>query len=267
MELTQAIFLGLVQGITEVLPISSSGHLVLIPWFFDFSDPGLAFDVALHLGTLLAILIYFRQDWIDIIRGFFAVIGKRHITNQAEKLPFLILVATVPGALAGYFLESQAESAFRNPLLIAATTFVFALVLLIAEKKGKQKEEQVRGWKDSLITGVAQALAIVPGVSRSGITISGGMFLGFSREAAARFSFLISVPIILGATIFSLRTSTWETFSTPVFWGGFLAAIVASLLSVKFLMNFVRSHKLNIFAYYRFLLVIIIVTAYFLGGK
>lgn len=267
MEITQAIFLGLVQGITEVLPISSSGHLVLVPWFFDFSDPGLSFDVALHLGTLLAILTYFRRDWINIIKGFFSVIKSRKITSPAEKLPFFILLATVPGALAGYFLESQAESAFRNPLLIALTTFIFAVILLIAEKTGRKKEDKNRNWKNALITGVAQALAIVPGVSRSGVTMSGGMFLGFNREAAARFSFLISAPIIMGATVFSLRDSTLETFASPVFWGGFLAAIGASFISVKFLMNFVRSHKLNIFAYYRFLLVIIIVTVYFLGGK
>jgi undecaprenyl-diphosphatase len=257
-----AIFLGLVQGITEVLPISSSGHLVLLPWFFNFNDPGLAFDVALHAGTLLAIIAYFWLDLLVIVKSFLKTLKTRQIKDFNDRMPYYILLATVPGVLAGLFLNDYAESTLRNPLIIAATAFFFGLVLIWAER-GKQTEkiEKTKS-QNVLITGLAQAIAIIPGVSRSGITISAGMFQGFSREAAAKFSFLISVPIIAGAGLMEIRKIPTHEFTTTIFWAGLISSIIASFLSVKFLMNFVKSHKLNVFAYYRFGLAVLIIILY-----
>jgi undecaprenyl-diphosphatase len=257
-----AIFLGLVQGITEVLPISSSGHLVLLPWFFSFNDPGLAFDVALHLGTLLAIIAYFWPDLLAIVKSFLETLKTRQIKDFNDRLPYFILLATIPGILAGYFLNNTAESVFRNPLLIASTTFFFGLVLIWAESYKKTKKIENNTYKSSFLTGLAQAIAIIPGVSRSGITISAGMFQGFSREATAKFSFLISVPIIAGAGLVEIRKIPVHEYTTLVFWAGLISAVVASFLSVKFLMNFIKSHKLNIFAYYRFGLAVLIIILY-----
>jgi len=264
MNIFQAIFLGLVQGVTEVLPISSSGHLVLIPWIFHFPDPGLAFDVALHLGTLIAIVAFFLPDWIRIISGFYAGVKKRRFASYDERLPLYILVSTIPGFLAGYFLNDMAESTFRSPLLIAGMVFLFGIVLLLAEKSVKSAVRTKKDdYKSSLMTGIAQAVAIIPGVSRSGITISAGMFQGFTREAAAKFSFLISAPIILGAGVFEMRGMAMSEFANIIFWAGFVSSVVASFLSIRFLMSFVKNHKLNVFAYYRFALAAIILTLYF----
>jgi undecaprenyl-diphosphatase len=258
----EAIFLGIVQGITEVLPISSSGHLVIMPWIFKFPDPGLAFDVALHLGTLTAIIIYFWQDILSIIRSFIKTVRKRQIKSFDDRLPYLIMLATIPGVVFGYFLDSLAEKAFRSPLIVAATTFFFALVLLWVERMDHQKKMEGMTTKNAFFTGLGQAIAIVPGVSRSGITISAGMFQGFTRESAAKFSFLISIPIIAGAGLIQVRKIPVQEFSTSVFWAGLIAAILASFVSVKFLMSFVKNHKLNVFAYYRFGLAALIIILY-----
>jgi len=267
MDIFQAIILGLVQGVTEVLPISSSGHLVLVPWILTFEDPGLAFNVSLHLGTLFAIIYFFRQDWKKIIQGFISGTKKMKFSKQEERLPLFIVLATVPGVLAGYFLNDLAETAFRSSLLIAGTVFSFGLLLLVAEKRGIGKKGlENEDSKSGILTGIAQALAIVPGVSRSGITITAGMFQGFTRETAARFSFLISAPIILGAGVFEMKDMGTGDFLSEIFIAGFLTSTIASFLTIKFLMNFVQDHKLNIFAYYRFFLAFLILLIYFLRG-
>jgi undecaprenyl-diphosphatase len=266
MDIFQAVFLGVVQGVTEVLPISSSGHLVLVPWLWGFEDPGLSFDVALHIGTLLAIIIYFRKDWIDIIKGFFSGLKNKKFKSAEEKLPLFIVLATIPGVLAGYFLNHMAEDLFRSPYLIAFMLVFFGYILILAERMDSQKNKiKDLTAKRSLITGVAQAIAIIPGVSRSGVTISAGMFQGFTREAAARFSFLISAPIIFGAGVFEMRKMPLTDFSSEIFWAGLLSSVFASFLTVRFLMKFVKSHKLNIFAYYRFALAGFILLIYILG--
>lgn len=264
MNIFEAIVLGLVQGVTEVLPISSSGHLVLIPWIFHFPDPGLDFDVALHLGTLLAIIVFFLPDWIKIVQGFFAGIKKRRFASYDEKLPLFILVSTIPGFLAGYFLNDMAETTFRSPLLIAGTVSIFGIVLILAEKSAEGAVRTKKAdYKSSLLTGMAQAVAIIPGVSRSGITISAGMFQGFTREAAAKFSFLISAPIILGAGVFEMKDMAMTDFADTIFWTGLISSVIASFLSIRFLMSFVKNHKLNMFAYYRFVLAALILVIYF----
>lgn len=266
MDIFQAVFLGIVQGVTEVLPISSSGHLVLVPWLWGFEDPGLSFDVALHMGTLLAIIIYFRKDWINIVKGFFSGLKKRQFKTAEEKLPLFIVLATIPGVLAGYFLNNFAEDIFRSPYLIAFMLIFFGYVLILAERLDSQKKKLEKlTARNSLISGIAQAIAIIPGVSRSGITISAGMFQGFTREAAARFSFLISAPIILGAGTFQMRKMTMGDFQSEIFWAGMISSVIASFLTVRFLMKFVKNHKLNIFAYYRFALAGVILLIYILG--
>jgi len=265
MNIFQAIFLGVVQGVTEVLPISSSGHLVLIPWFWGFSDPGLAFDVALHLGTLISIIAFFYKDWLGILQGFFRAIKKKEIKNIEEKMPFFILLATIPGFLGGYLSRDFAEGLFRAPFIVAFNLLFFGYLLYLADKLHTSKTLKGLTLKSSLVTGIAQAVAIIPGVSRSGITITVGLTQGFTREAAAKFSFLISAPIILGAGIFELSKISPDDMATNIFWAGLLSSVVASFITIRFLMNFVKSHSLKIFAYYRFALGFLIILLYNLG--
>src|SRR5215471_653340 len=195
----QAIVFGAVQGITEFLPVSSTAHLILLPWFLGWPDPGLAFDVALHIGTLVALLIYFRAEWIALaISGLKLLQGRTEDPNS--RMALLIIIGTVPGALAGALFEHKVEDALRSPLVIAFTLITLALVLVVAELMGRRKKtlhELSTG--DAVTVGLAQALAIVPGVSRSGVTITAGLFRGIKRDAAAKFSFYLSTPIIAGA--------------------------------------------------------------------
>lgn len=263
MSIFQAIFLGVVQGITEVLPISSSGHLILMPWLFNFKDPGLSFDVALHLGTLFAILSFFHKEIIDIAKGGIGFFTKKDPSSFGQKLFVFLAAATIPGVLAGVLLEKYAENTFRNPLLIAGTTFVFGLILYAANKFDTEpKSLEKITFFDSLIIGISQAVAIIPGVSRSGITISAGLFRKLKREDAARFSFLLSAPIILGAAAFQLKDLTIVELSSSVFIAGFFSALLASFLSIKFLLNYIRTHNFNVFVYYRIILAMLIVGIY-----
>jgi undecaprenyl-diphosphatase len=185
MEILEYLFLGLVQGLGEFLPISSTAHLILVPYFFGWQDPGLAFDVALHLGTLIAVVSFFWKDWLNIFK--LALENKSKIqfdqkNDFNEKTLWLLVLATLPGILAGYFLEARAETIFRSPLIIAATLFSLGLVLYLADKylQHKKSIKQIN-WKDVLVIGFSQAVAIIPGVSRSGATITAGLFLCLSR--------------------------------------------------------------------------------------
>ena len=260
MNIIQAIFLGIIQGITEVLPISSSGHLVLIPWIFNFKDPGLSFDVALHLGTLLAIVGFFYRDILNILKGGFDLVTKKDPSDFYQKMFLFLAVATVPGVLAGIFLEKYASDAFRSPILIASMLVLFGLVLFVADRLDvKPKTLQRISFIDALTIGISQAVAIIPGVSRSGITISAGLFIKLTREDAARFSFLLSVPIILGAAVYELKDLSYESLFSSIFIAGFVAAAISSFLSVKFLLSFVRNHNFNVFVYYRIVLAAVIV--------
>jgi len=265
MEILQAIVLGIIQGVGEFLPISSSGHLIILPEIFGWSDQGLAFDVALHFGTLLAIMIYFYDDWKKIIfkSYFLNQIGRIFIDRKRElfeikklKKDTLIIigVATIPGVLAGLFLEDYAEGVFRNPLLVGTTLFAGALLLFFADKRGEKK----LGEKDILlkiafIIGLFQMLAIVPGVSRSGITITAALLLGLSRTAAARFSFLLATPIVLGATIKELPTFLAAGFDINLI-VGVLAAFGSGYLAIKYMLKYLEKQSYNIFVVYRILL-------------
>ena len=264
MTFTQAVLLGIVQGVAEFLPISSSGHLVIAPWLFNFSDPGLSFDVALHLGTFIAIVLYFWKDWITIIGLAFR--KTRRQTTHDDKLYqknifWLITLATIPGAVFGYFFEEQAETTFRNPLLIALTLFLAGILLFWADRKDKSlKDLGNMNKKDALFIGISQAAAIIPGISRSGATITSGLFLGLDRVSAARFSFLMSAPIIFGAVI--LKFGDFIKGAGMIELAGVLAATVSGYISIAWLLKFIEKVSYKIFFWYRLILAAIIILAY-----
>ena len=266
MNIFHAFVLGLVQGLGEFLPISSSAHLVIAPWLFKWDDPGLGFDVALHWGTLLAVLAYFRTDIRDLIKGFWHSLfaSTRDLQNNIyQKLSWLLIIASVPGAIFGYLLEKKAEHAFRDPLLVAIAISSFGLILLFSDWYGKKVKNLDRiGKMDALLIGLAQAIAVIPGVSRSGATIAGGLLLGFKREDAARFSFLMSVPIILGAGLVALKDGVGGV-SVPDMAVGFITAAVFGFLSIKYLLRYISRHDYKIFVWYRLALAALILIVIF----
>jgi len=252
----QALLLGIVQGLTEFLPISSSAHLILLPWFFRWNSPlvdSLTFDVALHAGTLLAVLWYFWRDWIDLIMGFLGVLARRRIGSFHERLIVYIIFSTIPAAVVGFLLEKTIEVGFRNPALIAVPLILVSFLMIYAERRPPSSYPLERiNLKDSLIIGFAQALALLPGVSRSGITITTGLLRGYRREAATRFSFLLSTPAIAGAAILHLGHLPKEMASEwPIFAIGLASSGIIGYLTIAFLMRYLREHTLNAFAYYR----------------
>ena len=265
MNALQALIFGFIQGFGEMLPISSSAHLVLFPYVFKFNDPGLAFDVALHFGTLLAILGFFWQDWLKILKGLIKLIRDRKITDFYQRLGIMLLIASIPGAIFGILLNKYAETIFRGPILVAIMMALMGGVLYLADHKWRGKKTITDlSYKKSLIIGLAQAVAIIPGVSRSGITITFGLFDGLSRREAAKFSFLMSAPIIGGAAIAKLPSLSGVIIATSTFWIAMTASIVSSLIAIKFLLGFVRKHSFNLFVYYRlalaaFIIIIVIV--------
>lgn len=267
MESLQAIILGLVQGLGEFLPISSTAHLILVPYFFGWQDPGLAFDVALHLGTLIAVIGFFWKDWLNIFRVAFENKSKIQFDQKNdfnEKTLWFLVLATIPGVLAGYFLEARAETIFRSPLVIAGTLFLLGLILYLADKylQHRKNIKQVN-WKDAIVIGLSQAVAIIPGVSRSGATITVGLFLGLSRSSAARFSFLLSTPIILGATIFKMPELLKNGINWPIILG-ILVSAISGYLAIKYLLLLIEKIGYGIFFWYRTLLAILICIIYFL---
>ena len=258
MPVFHAIILGIVQGLTEVLPISSSAHLVIIPWFFKWHYQGLSFDIALHLGTALAFIIYFFNDWMGMIRSAFTS-DKMSKSN----IFWFIVIATIPGALAGLILEKKAETIFRSPVLIAVMLLVFAIILWLADHIGKKQRsmEQV-DLKTALVVGLAQAVAIIPGVSRSGITMTAGLFKGLSREAAAKFSFLLATPIIIAAGVLKLPKLHASDLNVA-FWVGIASSAISGFIGIKFLLAFVKRSNLNIFVLYRIILAVAILVIFF----
>lgn len=248
MELIQSIILGLVQGLTEFIPISSSGHLVIIRKIFGFKDQGLAFDAVLHLGTLLAVIFYFKKDLQEILKEG----GKNKIFWQ-------IILATLPAAIAGLLFEDFVASFFRDILWVATFFILTGFVFLLAERyydlKFEKKKIDQLTWKDSLIIGIAQIFSLLPGISRSGITTVAGMFRFLRRTEAARFSFLMSILIIFGAGL----KSVIDLFASFEFQNevleiilGFITSFLAGYSSIKFLMNFLKNHRLYLFSFYLF---------------
>lgn len=252
MQFWEAILLGLIQGVTEFLPISSSGHLVLLEHYLKVQEAGLAFDILLHVGTLLALLVYFWPEW----QGMAAALWRPGRYNRFERRLFCyLLIGTIPGALAGYFLEHKAETVFRAPLRVASLLALMGVLLWLADRLAKHTR-RLPGLTlaDALLIGCAQALAIMPGVSRSGSTMTMGLFLGLTRETAARFSFLLATPIIGGAGLHQ-ALKLWKTginnFATWPYLAGFLAAVLSSYLTIRFLLRFLQRHSFNIFVIYR----------------
>jgi len=245
--LWQSIVLGIVQGLTEFLPISSSAHLILIPRYFGWTDQGLAFDVALHLGTLVGVVAYFWQDLWDIA-----------FAPAQRKILGYLIVATVPGALAGLLLEHKVETLFRSPHLIAIALILLGTVLGLADWrcKGEKKFTDIT-LGVALAIGLSQALALIPGVSRSGITITCALALGFERREAARFSFLLSVPIIAGAGILKMKAILLEPDKLAL-GAGFVAAALAGFLAIWALMKYVQTRRYTPFVIYRWILGIFI---------
>ncbi len=254
MNIIQAIILGLVQGLTEFIPISSSGHLVLLHHAFGVTENGLAFDVALHFGTMIALVIYF---WSDLLRYLKSLWKKSDDTRTA----WLLIMATIPAAVIGYLLESAAESTFRSVRLVAFTMLLFGLIMLLAERLYSQHKVHTKfesiSRNQALAMGFAQAAAIVPGVSRSGSTITAGLFVGLERVAATRFSFLLGIPIVIGAVIkkFSEGGAIEAAASgQAIFIVGIVTALVSGLFAIRFMLKYLAGHGLHIFAYYRIVL-------------
>lgn len=251
MTIIQALILGLVQGLTEFIPVSSSGHLVLLHDLLGVNEGGLVFDVALHFGTLLALICYFHKDILLLTQG---LLGK----NDYQRLAWWLAVATIPAVVGGILLESTAESAFRSVRLVAVNLIAVALLMLLAERIAKRyqkktKLKQVAG-KQAIAVGVAQAAALVPGVSRSGATITTGLFVGLDRVAATRFSFLLGIPIMIGAlgkVLLDGDVMHRIGDEAGVFSVGILAAFLSGLFAIRFLLRFLAHHTLAIFAYYR----------------
>jgi undecaprenyl-diphosphatase len=262
MDSLQAIIMGIVQGVAEFLPISSSAHLVLTPWFFGWKDPGLAFDVALHWGTLIALVLFFWRDWVDMIGAAGKCVLKREGDEQKARLLLLIVIATVPGLIAGALLESQAESTFRSPWLVGAVMGGFGLVMLLAERLGKRTGGMGGiGYLIALCIGVCQAFAIIPGVSRAGVTMTSGLFFNLRRESAARFSFLLAMPIIAGASF----KAAYDLVQTGIpagdrlpFLLGVLTAALVGYFSISWLLRFLQAKTFVPFVIYRVLLSVVV---------
>ena len=260
MSILQAIVLGITQGVTEFAPVSSSGHLIIVPWLFDWpilADPNLnkTFDVALHLGTLVGALVYFRHDVARYARAWFGSISARRIGSTDERLAWALLVGTIPAIIAGATLESFIQDELGQPWLIAVMLVVFGVVLYAVDRiAASRRHLEDLGVRDGLVLGVAQALALQPGVSRSGVTMTAARVLTFDRETAARFSFLLSLPVIAGAVLYKGLDLAGEGIP-PGMGGPFVAGIVASAVSgflvIAFLLRYLRVHDFALFLWIR----------------
>lgn len=264
MSVFQALVLGVLQGLSEFLPVSSSAHLTLAPWLFHWRDPGLAFDVALHFGTLIAVLWYFRAQWVALIGAAASIVTHRRVETEEERRVVYLIIATIPGAIAGLALEKYAESAFRDPKLIATVLIIMGIVLWWTDKRAAQDRplESMR-WTDALVIGLAQMFAIVPGVSRSGSTITAGRGLRLTREGAAVFSFLMSMPIIAAASLLKLpHVLKNEGIDAPLV-VGVLASALSGWLAISVLLRFVIRRSYGIFAVYRVVVGLIVLAIAF----
>ncbi len=277
MTALQAILLGLLQGATEFLPISSSGHLVLVPWLLNWPIPSLAFDTLVHWGTAVAVISYFWRDWLALVRGAWQGIRARSLSDPHTRLVLFLVLATVPGALAGALLEDFFEEMFARPAAAAGFLLVTAAILTAAESGWRRlasSDNTLRplpalSWADALAIGVAQAVAILPGISRSGATIAAGLGRGLDRDAAARFSFLLSTPIILGAgamQMLQLARSGELAGEAPMLLIGFLTALLSGAVSIHFLLRYIRRRPLYPFALYCVLFGILGLTVALLRG-
>ncbi len=268
MLLLIAVVLGIIQGVAEFLPISSSGHLIIVRWLFNWEsliqgNVEVALDVALHAGTLLAVLIYFFRDWLELTTNGLTT----GLKTKPGKIFWYLIAATIPGGLIGLVLETQIERIFRSqPLIIAGGLAIMGVVLYYVDKKFAERTN-LDGitFKQSLLIGFAQALALIPGVSRSGITMTTGRLLGFTREASAKVSFLLATPIIAGAAL-KHTPDIIHNIASPLFLVGTVTSALVGLFSIGFLLRYLQSNNFAIFAIYRLILAAFITFLYF-GGK
>ena len=273
MELMQAAILGLVQGLSEFLPISSSGHLIIVPYLLHWDEfqNNLLFDIGLHLGTTVALLIFFWKDWWRIGTAFLNQIlstERRLLKDKDSKMFLILVIGSLPAAFFGIAFQEFVEKSVRQPLVVGVMLVVFAFILRYASKigKGTRSLDQTR-FRDSLVVGLWQALSLIPGVSRSGSTITGALLLGFDKETAVRFSFLLSTPAIVGVGIIKLKDLVQMGLSDQagVFLVGFLVSAVSGYLVIKFLLNYIKTHSFDVFVKYRIIVGAVIIILSLIG--
>jgi undecaprenyl-diphosphatase len=254
MTILQALVLGVLQGLSEFLPISSSAHLALVPWVLRWPEPGLAFDVALHVGTLAAVVAYFRAEWRRLIIAAWEIARCRTISTDSQRRVVLLIVATIPGGVGGLLLNDYAETTFRDPRIIAGAMMGLGVVLWAVDRWAPEARS-LRGmrWGDALFIGVAQVFALIPGVSRSGATMTAGRAARFDRESAAVFSFLMSMPIIAAAAVFEVPHALRESGLSAPLVAGVLASAVSGWLAISVLLRYVTRRSYGVFAVYRIL--------------
>jgi undecaprenyl-diphosphatase len=287
MIIIQATILGVIQGLTEFMPISSSAHLIIVPWLFKWTDAALTslpFDVALHLGTLVAVLAFFASDWVRLIRAGIASLVERKIGSDVDRrLAWLLVIGCIPGGIVGVLAEKKIAALFHKPnvpiqataiIAMAVIIVLLAIALFLAERLASHRRGmETLSLKDTITVGLAQALAIFPGVSRSGSTIAAGLAIGLERETAARFSFLLSAPIIAGAGLKSLleihaglKGGAIAQSDLILFPVGFIAAAVSGYLCIKYLLRFLQENSIDIFVYYRWALAALLISVALIRG-
>lgn len=259
MSIFQAIVYGIVQGIGEFLPISSTAHLKLIPWLFKWNNPGNVFDVALHLGTAIAVILFFYRDWIKLIRAGFTT-----PKSNNGRLFWLIVLATIPGAIVGVLFDKYMDY-ISQPYLIGIMLIIMGIVLYYADKLGRKEIDLKNiGLSNSIVIGISQALAIIPGVSRSGITMATGRALGIKRESIAKFTFLLSTPIILSDALYHAKDLKNVHIQAAPFITAIITAAIVGILSISFLLRYLKTKGFGIFAVYRFILGAFVIVLYLL---
>lgn len=259
MDIFQALVLGIVQGLTELLPVSSSAHLFLIPWICNWPEIG-DFDVALHFGTLLAIGIFFFKDWIALIKGGYKQVVKKEKSTEGRMF-WYIVIATIPGGIIGFLLDHFAGDLLTNEFIIATALIIMGIILYFVDKNAKSDVEyKDMTFKQTFLIGLSQALAFIPGVSRSGVTMTTGRMLGVKREAAAKYSFMLSAPIVLAATLYKIKDFAFGELS---FYIGVLASFIVGIIVIKFLLEYLQKGSFKVFALYRIVIgVIVLVIAF-----
>lgn len=261
MNIAQAIVLGIVQGATEFLPVSSSGHLIIIPAIFGIKEQPLVFDTIIHLATALTLVVVFFPDYLNLFRDFLKEPFKLSDKNGAGLL--LVLLACIPAGVIGFLFDSLIETKFRDASYVILFMAAGTILMYLAERYGKRYKNVVNT-KTGIFVGFIQSLALLPGVSRSGATISGGMLFGLSRETAARFSFLISVPIICAAALFKIISTDWteSTIGILPLVFGFIASFITGLLAVRFLLKYLKKSSLYVFIFYRVFVIMVVALAF-----
>lgn len=273
MDLIQAILLGIVQGLTEFLPVSSSGHLLLGQYFLgvDQDKFGLSFDASIHTGTVLAVILFFRRDLSRMVRASLRSLRGPDFTDIDQRMAYLVLAATIPAGIVGFFFETFFATAVRSPWVVVGNLVLVGALFIIAEAAGRKSQLASKlTFVEAVGIGIAQAVALVPGVSRSGATITMGLFLGLKRDEAARFSFLMSVPITTAAAALSLGEvldEGMDTHEALLFLAGSVSSAVVGYLTIRFLLNYLARHSLRVFAYYRFALAAVVAAALLIMGS